>query len=127
MMASARPHHDNGGIDAQVRRRQRDALRVIASRAGNDAGLKLLRRELGDFVVCPADLEREYRLQVLPLQQDGVVDIAGKGRCCLQRRLMRNVVDACVEDLAKIVVVPECAEWNHSHVWRSADTNLPDE
>ena len=64
--------HDNHGVSAERGCRECYALRVVASRARDNAGSELLARQLCDLIVRAADLEREDGLQVLTLDQDRV-------------------------------------------------------
>ncbi len=68
-------HHDDGPQSA-LAGRERDALRVIACRAANDAVRELRIRRLRDLVIRAAQLEREHGLQVLALQ----VHVAAEAR-----------------------------------------------
>ena len=65
-----RPRHDDRRRNAQLARRQRHALGMIARGCADDAALARLGREPDDLVVGSAKLEGEDRLQVLPLEQD---------------------------------------------------------
>ena len=66
-----RPRHHDGCGNTELARRQRDALGVIARRCADHAHPSLRVRQPDDLVVGAADLEREDRLKILPLQQHG--------------------------------------------------------
>ena len=97
--------HDDGGFAAQPLRRQRHALGVVAGRGGNHPALALLGGELGHFVVGAAQLEREHRLQVFALEQNGVVQAARQAGGRVQRGFDGHVVDAGGEDAFEVVVL----------------------
>ncbi len=61
-------HHDHRA-HAQQPRRQRDRLRMIARREGDDTGLALLGCELRQRVVRAAELEGAHALEVLALEE----------------------------------------------------------
>ena len=69
-----RKRHYDRGRDPELAGGQRDALRVVARRARDDARLHLLAREVDEFVVRAANLEGEDWLQVFALQPDLVPD-----------------------------------------------------
>ena len=84
-VGAARPHrldldlrrghrHDDDGAAAELLRRQRHALRVIAGRCRDDAALQLRTVEPGHLVVSAAQLEALDRLQVLALEQHAIVE-----------------------------------------------------
>jgi hypothetical protein len=54
---------------AELLRRQRHALGMVAGRGADHAALALRRRQVGDLVVGAAQLEAEHRLHVLALEQ----------------------------------------------------------
>jgi hypothetical protein len=62
-------HHDER-VHARPRRRQRDALGVVAGARGDDARRPVLLRQRGDPVERATDLERARPLEVLELQVD---------------------------------------------------------
>ena len=70
--------HDDNGAGAQLAATQCHALGVVAGRCANHAALELLRRELRHFVVGTTQLEAEYRLLILALEQHGVVQSAAQ-------------------------------------------------
>ena len=55
---------------AELSRGQRNPLRMVAGRRCDDTPRALFRRERGELVVGTPELEREDRLQVLPLEPD---------------------------------------------------------
>ena len=57
--------HEDRGRDAELLRRERDALRVVAGGCGDDAARALLGGQPREPVVGAADLERAGALQVL--------------------------------------------------------------
>ena len=91
-------HHDVRP-DPQPLRSKRHALGVIASGGGDHATVTILRGEARHLVVRAPHLERENRLQVLPLQSDAVTQAGRNDRRILQRRLQGDVVDARGKDL----------------------------
>ena len=76
------PHRDRGRREGHAyhraasedARRQGHALRVVPGRARDDAAVEGGGGEGRHLVVRAAYLEREHRLGVLPLEQDGVVE-----------------------------------------------------
>jgi hypothetical protein len=96
-------HHDCG-LQAELARRQRDALRMIAGRGANDTPRALFGRERGHLVVGAAQLEGEDRLQILALEADAGAQPGGEPRHAVERALDRHVIDAGAEDLADVVV-----------------------
>ena len=85
-------------LDAVVSRRERDALRVVARRAGDDSALFLLVGELRDLVVSASDLERTGDLEVLGLEEEinAALDVARGDHIRRTDRLFedeRGVVD----------------------------------
>jgi hypothetical protein len=97
-----RRHHDHGA-DAELLRRQRHALGVVAGRGADHAALALRRRQVGDLVVGAAQLEAEYRLHVLALEQYPVAAARRQDGRQLQRRFDGHVIDAGVEDFFEVV------------------------
>lgn len=72
---------------------------MIARRGGHHTSRFLLIRELYQFVVGPANLERKRRLQVFALEQDLVAEQRRERRRHLQRSPHRQVVDRRGQDL----------------------------
>ena len=95
-------HHDNCAA-AELGRRQRDALRVIARRRRDHALFELLARQMRHLVVRAADLVREHRLLVLALQQHAVLQSRRQPGGQIKRRLDGDVVDARIENLPQVV------------------------
>ena len=62
--------HDDRCRNAQQSRRQRNALRVIAARVGDDAPLSLLGRQRCQKIIGAAKLEGAHALQVLAFYED---------------------------------------------------------
>ena len=60
--------HTDDALDAHLRRRERDTLRVIAGAAGHDTVTALLLAQLTDLIVGAAHLEAAGHLQVLGLE-----------------------------------------------------------
>src|SRR5204863_2868021 len=60
-------------------------------------------RKAGHLVIGAAQLEREDRLQVLALEENGVAQPLGQGARRLERRLARHVVDARFQDALEII------------------------
>ena len=74
--------------------REGDALRVVAGARGDDAARALGFGHVRDPVVGAAQLVAEDRLQVLALQEDLVAEPARQAIGRIQRRYLRDVVDA---------------------------------
>ena len=70
--------HEDGGRDAELLRRERDALSVIAGRCRDDAPRALLGGEAREPVGRPADLERARALEILELQVHGRAQHVGE-------------------------------------------------
>ena len=70
--------HDDGGADAEPRRVEGDALRVVAGAGGDHAARALLRRELQQPVQRAALLEGAGALQVLELEIDRMAGKLGE-------------------------------------------------
>ena len=100
-----RGRHDDDRPAADLGRRQRDALGMIAGRGADHAALELVRRQPGDLVVGAAQLEGEHRLHVLALENDLVADPGGKVAGQFERRFDRHVVNLCVENFFEIIRV----------------------
>jgi hypothetical protein len=95
--------HDDGRAAAELLRRERHALRVVAGARRDHAARELRRREARHLVVGAAQLEREHRLQVLSLEQQAIAEPARQAGRHLQRRLLRDVIDARVEDFLEVI------------------------
>ena len=95
--------HDDGGSDAELLRREGNALGMIAGRGTDDALVARRRREACDAVIGAADLERKDRLQVLALQQDLAVKARAEARHRVKGALDRHVIDTGIEDAADII------------------------
>jgi len=93
-----RPRHHDHRRDAAPSSRERDALRVVASRRTDHAALALGRAEADDLVVGAAQLEREHRLEVLALEQDAIAETRRELRRLVDGALDGDIVDARVED-----------------------------
>jgi hypothetical protein len=96
-VGSRQRHHDHRGYAARAGAK-RDTLRVVAGGRANDTALCHGRRELRNFVISAADLERKHRLKVLTLQVHLVRKAAGQARGDFERRLDRHVVDFRLQD-----------------------------
>jgi hypothetical protein len=96
-------HHDHR-LAAQALRRERHALRMVPRARRDHAAAQARLRQPGHLVVGAAQLEREYRLQVLALDQHAVAEALGKPRRRIERRLDRHVVDARLQDPLEIIV-----------------------
>ncbi len=126
-------HHDSG-LDAHLARGQGQALGVVACRGGDHATGQLFRGQLGQFVVGPANLEREHRLQVFTLEQNLVAQPLAQLPGALQRGFYRNVVDARGEDLLDVlfehresITGPRDKGWESTPALRRATTAKPPE
>ena len=70
--------HDDHRLDAEQRRRERDALGVVAGGGGDDSTGGFIRRQRPHPRVGAADLERVDWLAVLALDLDGVAEALGE-------------------------------------------------
>ena len=95
--------HDDGGLDAELLSGKGAALGMVACGCCDDSLLLGLLWKLRDLVVGTAELEGVHRLQVLPLEEDGVVETLGKLLELLQRRYHRYIVNRRKQDLAQIL------------------------
>ena len=86
--------HDDGGVQSELARGERDALRVIAGAGGDHAARALIRVEVRDAVVGAAQLEAEDGLQILALEMDARAEPRRQQRRRIERRIARDVVDA---------------------------------
>ena len=77
---------------------------MVAGGTADDAGLQGLPGERSDLVIGAAELEREYRLQVLPFQPDAVPETGGKTTREFQRRFAGNVIDGRIRDPVQVIV-----------------------
>ncbi|CAB3640354.1 hypothetical protein LMG27174_00469 [Paraburkholderia rhynchosiae] len=96
-------HHDDR-LHAHARRRQRDALRMIARRRGDYAALQRFQRNMRHLVVRAAHLEREHRLVVLALQIDRIAQTRRQLRRAFEFGLAGHVIDARGEGFLQVVV-----------------------
>jgi hypothetical protein len=69
----------------------------------DDPFLKLLRSQLGHFVIGPPDFEGEDRLGVLPLQENFTAEALAQSRGPLEGGLMGHLVNSCAENASQIV------------------------
>ena len=95
-------HHDRR-LGAEPLRGEGDALGMVACRGGDDPAPELGGGEARHLVVRAADLEREDRLEVLPLQEELVAESSGQERRGLEGGLDGDVVDIGVEDGLQVV------------------------
>ncbi|KPB92289.1 Uncharacterized protein AC502_5511 [Pseudomonas syringae pv. maculicola] len=95
--------HDDGGQNAQLFRRQRQALGVIARRGRDHAACGLFCGQLGELVVRAANLEGEHRLQIFALEQHLIAQPLGQLTSAVQRGFDRYVVDARGEDFLDVL------------------------
>ena len=98
------PGHDDDGPDAETVGGKGDPLRVVARARRDHPPFALLRGQMGHPVVRSSQLEAEDRLQVFPLQQDGVSQAARKERRVLERRRAGDVVNTACADIVKELV-----------------------
>ena len=77
---------------------ERHALRMVAGARRDDAAGALGLGHVRDAVVGAAQLVAEDRLQVLALEQHLVAEAARQPVRPVERRLVRDVVDAAVQD-----------------------------
>ena len=85
--------HEDRGRHAEQRRREGDALRVVAGAGRDDAAQPLVRVERRDPVVRAADLERAGALEVLRLQVDVRAAAGAEVAGGEHRRPHRDLVD----------------------------------
>ena len=90
-------HHDERA-QAEVPRRERHALRVVAGARRDDAARALGGGHVRDPVVGAAQLVAEDRLQILALEEDLVLEPPRQVKRRFERRLVGDVVDAAGED-----------------------------
>ncbi|OSR67940.1 hypothetical protein BV326_04072 [Pseudomonas syringae pv. actinidiae] len=95
--------HDDGRQNAQLFRRQRQALRVIARRRRDHAACGFFCGQLGELVVRAANLEGEHRLQVFALEKYLIAQPLGQLASAVQRGFDRYVVDARGEDFLDVL------------------------
>ena len=79
-------------------RGKRHALRMVAGARRDHPARALGLGHVRDAVVGAAQLVAEDRLQILALEQHFVAEAARQPVCPVERRLVRDVVDAAVED-----------------------------
>jgi hypothetical protein len=96
--------HDNDGMQIQLPGSECDTLGMIAGTGGNDSTFSLDLRQFRDLVIRAAQLEAEYRLLVFPLQPDAVVESFRQKWREVQRRFLRDFVDAAGQDFPQHVV-----------------------
>ncbi len=104
-------HHDDC-LAAQLIGGQRNTLRMIAGRCGNDAALELLRRQLRHLVIGAAQLEGEHGLHVLAFQQHMVAYACGQAGRGFQRGFDGHVIDPGGEDTFEITLHKLSCCWN---------------
>jgi hypothetical protein len=90
-------HHDQR-VQAEMPGREGDPLRVVAGAGGDDAAGALGVVHVRDPVVGAAQLVAEDRLQVFALQQHLVAETTRQPMGLIERRFLRDVVDAAVQD-----------------------------
>ncbi len=100
-----RYRHDDGRATAQPLRCERHALGMVAGRGGDHAGRQSLAGKARHFVVGPAQLEGENRLQVFPLEQDAVADAGGQGGCEIEGGFVGDVVHPRSENRGEIIEI----------------------
>jgi len=84
-------------------RGERHALGVIACRCRDYAARQRRRRQARHLVVSAAQLEREHRLHVFALEQEGVVEPCRQIGRALQRRFDGHVINARGQDALEII------------------------
>ncbi|MNV00271.1 hypothetical protein D3C71_904300 [compost metagenome] len=94
-------HHDDGA-HAQLGRRDRDALRMVAGRGGDHAAVARGLRRVAHLVVGAAHLEGKHRLVVFPLQMDGVLQPRRQAPSGVQFGFAGDVVDPGGQDLPQV-------------------------
>jgi hypothetical protein len=76
---------------------------MVAGAGGDHALLQPRGRQPGHFVIRAAQLEREYRLQILALEEQAVLQALGERGRKLERRFARHVVHPRLQDALEIV------------------------
>jgi hypothetical protein len=110
--------HDDGGVDARPRGRERHPLGVVAGAGGHDAGRPALVAQPGYLVGRAAELERARPLEVLQFQVDVGTRPRRVGGRVLQRGLPGGLGDP----------VPggeNVGEFEHGRTTRGAMVCLP--
>ena len=110
--------HADHGFDAEFLRRIGHALRVVASRGRDDALRPLLRRQLGNLIVGPAQLECAGMLQILRLQPHLV---ARKCREILAREQRRMTCNA-PEPLCRLLHILQAGRICHFRIIHKNNT-----
>src|SRR5205809_4535147 len=116
-------HHDHRPA-AEALRGEGDPLRVIAGARRDHPPGEARTRQPGHLVVGAAQLEREYRLQVLALDEQAVAQAPGQPGRELERCFARHVVDASLEDPLEIVVVLHAAPGTDEFSMRETEMKL---
>ena len=86
--------HDNGSLAPQLARAQGNALRMVASRGGNNTPAQFFLGQVRHLVVGAANFERKDRLKVFALKKNIVAGAARKTDRLVQRGFYRHVVHA---------------------------------
>ena len=94
----SRLRHDDDRADLEMACGIRHSLGVVAGARGDDTARPFFGAQMRDPVVSAAQFVAEDRLQVLPLQQDLVLQAARQAWCRIERRLLGHVVDAAGQD-----------------------------
>jgi hypothetical protein len=95
--------HDDHRAAAELLCGERHPLRMVTGARRDHALLQPRRRQPRHFVIRAAQLEREYRLQVLALEEQPVSHALGKRGRELERRFARHVVHPRFQDPFEIV------------------------
>ncbi len=95
-------HHDHCAA-AELGRRQRQPLRMVACGSANHAALELGRGQAGHLVVSAAQFETEHALHIFTLEINLVANALRQGRRKFKWGLNRDIVDAGGEDFLQIV------------------------
>ena len=106
-----RLRHDDERAQPEMPGRERHALRVVAGAGRDDASRSFRVGHVRDAVVGAAQLVAEDRLQILALEQDLVAQPARQMDGRLERRLVRDVVDAAGEDQPQHRVAGDVGSW----------------
>lgn len=95
-------HHDHGATP-ELACREGDTLRMVPRGGGDDTASERRVGELRHLVECTAQLEGEHLLHVLAFEHDAVPEPRRQVGSELERRLLRDIVDAGGEDLLEVV------------------------
>ena len=97
-----RLRHDDEGADAELPRRERHPLRVVAGGRGGHPARRVRLVEANHLVVRAPHLEREHGLHVLALEQHPDAETLREQRHVGERGLADNLVDSRPQDAFEV-------------------------